>query len=374
MALYFSILNVAKAATGFSNDIPLDEAVSSTAINVVAVLACAAITWNDYQAGEKNLERIAQGGRLAKLVVSPATAPSKRRTLTEYRRGNRVAICVGGEQYVQTLARSLSADQRADENTLAAQIDAVDLVVVPALVDSTGAVNDASACWRSTTADEGDRNFDLERSAAVVAFPRGPQAWETYLKQELETARSQGFDPVEKGLVIVVKKNGRVLRRLTGQPPWSSLVGTMEVADGSKFGMPGDDERLKGRGPLDGMTGEGMNDGRSATMTRYRARRWGSRRNATFGQDQLVSLQSGGQRQFRIVRSRGLARVRFARRRRVARQPSGGHARRAFDSASPVGRTSRSKIASGTASVATAFGTSTMPEMRPSQGQHDRSR
>ena len=131
----------------------------------------------------------------------------------------------------------------------------MDLVVVPALVDSTGAVNDAGACWRSTTADEGDRNFDLERSAAVVAFPRGPQAWETYLKQELETARSQGFDPVEKGLVIVVKKNGRVLRRLTGQPPWSSLVGTMEVADGSKFGMPGDDERymakaLKGDGAL----------------------------------------------------------------------------------------------------------------------------
>ena len=221
----------------------------------MAVLACAAITWNDYQAGEKNLERIAQGGRLAKLVVSPATAPTKRRTLTEYRRGNRVAICVGGEQYVQTLARSLSADQRADENTLAAQIDAVDLVVVPALVDASGAVNDVSACWRSTTADEGDRNFDLERSANVIAFPRGAQAWETYLKQELETARSQGFDPVEKGLVIVVKKNGRVLRRLTGQPPWSSLVGTMEVADGSKFGMPGDDERymakaLKGDGAL----------------------------------------------------------------------------------------------------------------------------
>ena len=58
------------------------------------------------------------------------------------------------------------------------------------------------------------------------------------MKQELETARSQGFDPVEKGLVIVVKKNGRVLRRLTGQPPWSSLVGTMEVADGSSSACP----------------------------------------------------------------------------------------------------------------------------------------
>jgi len=255
LALYFSILNVAKAATGFSRDIPLDEAIGSTAINVVAVLVCAGVTYNDYRAGEKNLERIAQGARLAKLVVSPASAPAQRRNLGEYRRGNRVAICVGGEEYVQNLARSLSADQRADENTLAAQIDAVDLLVVPALVDASGGVNDAGACWRSTTAGDADRNFDLQRSAAVVAFPRGAQAWEVYLKQELETARSQGFDPVEKGLVIVVKKNGRILRRLTGQPPWSSLIGTMEVADGSKFGMPGDDERymakaLKGDGAL----------------------------------------------------------------------------------------------------------------------------
>ena len=126
--------------------------------------------------------------------------------------------------------------------------------MVPALVDANGAVNDASACWRQTTADEGDRNFDLERSANVIAFPRGAQAWETYLKQELETARSQGFDPVEKGLVIVVKKNGRVLRRLTGQPPWSRSWAD-GGRDGSKFGMPGDDERymakaLKGDGAL----------------------------------------------------------------------------------------------------------------------------
>ena len=135
----------------------------------------------------------------------------------------------------------------ADENTLAAQIDAVDLVVVPALVDASGAVNDAGACWRTTTAGEGDRNFDLERSAAVVAFPRGPQAWETYLKQELETARSQGFDPVEKGLVIVVKKNGRVLRRLTGQPPWSSLVVTRHAELRAVCDLHGSHERAPGR-------------------------------------------------------------------------------------------------------------------------------
>ena len=97
--------------------------------------------------------------------------------------------------------------------------------------------------------------LELERSLSSRGSTHSRVGTQESLKQELETARSQGFDPVEKGLVIVVKKNGRVLRRLTGQPPWSSLVGTMEVADGSKFGMPGDDERymakaLKGDGAL----------------------------------------------------------------------------------------------------------------------------
>ena len=42
--------------------------------------------------------------------------------------------------------------------------------------------------------------------------------------------------------------------------------------------------------------------------------------------------------------------------------------------ASFFGRMSTSKMESGSASVATALGMSTMPEMRPSQGQHDSSR
>ena len=129
-------------------------------------------------------------------------------------------------RYVEALARSLAADQRADENTLPAQLDAVDLVVVPVSLDASGAVGDAAAAWRAAAPGDGDRNYDVERCADVVAFPRGPDAWDEYLAQELETIRGQGVDPVEKGFVIIVKKNGRILRRLTGQPPWSSLVGT----------------------------------------------------------------------------------------------------------------------------------------------------
>ena len=143
---------------------------------------------------------------------------------------------------MQTLARSLSADQRADENTLHGGVRSthVDLVVGPGArrrergrerrVDASW--NDAAACWRRRPRTKATGTSTSSGPRTSLRSLAGRAGRETYLKQELETARSQGFDPVEKGLVIVVKKNGRVLRRLTGQPPWSSLVGTMEVADG----------------------------------------------------------------------------------------------------------------------------------------------
>ena len=80
----------------------------------------------------------------------------------------------------------------------------------------------------------------------IVAFPRGTGDWADYLSAELDTAKKQGFDVQRKGVNIIVKKNGRILRRATGQPPWGSLISTIEVADGSKFGMPGDTEKYGG--------------------------------------------------------------------------------------------------------------------------------
>ena len=247
LALYFSLLNAAKANAGFRDAPPLSEALQSCGINVLAVLFCATITYNDYRAGEANLARIAQGGRLAKLVVSPASEPAARTPLAEYRRSARVVLACGGADYIQSLALSLASDQRADENTLPAQIEAVDVVVVPVLLEANGArVGDALACWRGAEPGPEDRNFDASRADAVVAFPRGSDAWVEYLASEIDTARGQGFDPVAKGLTIVVKKNGRILRRVSGQPPWGGLIGTMEVADGSKFGMPGDSAKYGG--------------------------------------------------------------------------------------------------------------------------------
>ena len=133
-----------------------------------------------------------------------------------------------------------------------------------------------------------------------------------------------------------MKKNGRVLRRLTGQPPWSSLVGTMEVADGSKFGMPGDDERAWPRRVEGGWPSRICN-----VVGLYRTR-WNApiERNATFtgGVGRLLKLRETGdgigptwrrfggatQRDVRVgpCRSATEAAGRLARRRRVEFSPS----------------------------------------------------
>mmetsp|Transcript_36359 Transcript_36359/g.109108 ORF Transcript_36359/g.109108 Transcript_36359/m.109108 type:complete len:359 (-) Transcript_36359:392-1468(-) len=254
VALYFSFLSLIKANVGTYADAPsMDEALTNCGINLGALIVCGALTYRDWMAGEANLARIAKGGKLASLVVSPASSGGEnggavaRITVKEYRRNARVLIAAGGKEYIEKLALSLNSDQRSDDNTLARALEDVDVVVVPVLLEGGkgSKVGDTRSVWTSTeaVASDSDRNFDISRSDNVVAFPVAPSSWYDYLESEIKTASGQGFDVVEKGFTITVKKNGRILRRATGLPQWEGLVGTMEIMDGSKFGMPGDDEK-----------------------------------------------------------------------------------------------------------------------------------
>jgi hypothetical protein len=271
IALYFSMLNTIKATIGGYNDgPPLDEALTSDAINLGAAIICGVLAYREYQVGESNLARIARGGKLASLTVEPATTTSStnphRLQLSNYRRASRVLIAAGGEEYLSTLARSLSSDQLSDENRIPELLSYVDVVVVPVLLvrssssdnvsnnnnsnnsNNKVSVGDTKMYWMNTIqGGPEDRNFDLNRANRVISFPIGPRQWIDYLESEIQTANSQGFDVLQKGITLTVKKNGRILRRATGQPPWGDLIGTMEVMDGSLFGMPGDSERYGGR-------------------------------------------------------------------------------------------------------------------------------
>lgn len=257
IALYFSALSTVKAVVGgYSDAMPLDEALTSDAINLTAVLACGYFTYREVQNGRSNLEKIARAGKLASLVVEPAARPdNNKRSLLEvksYRRSNRVLIAAGGRDYIASLAKSMASDQLKDTNIIPQKLLEVDVVIVPVLLEERNGrigVGDTRSFWREgveATVTEQDRNFDIDRANDVVSFPQGPNAWIDYLDSDVKTATSQGFDVLEKGITITVKKNGKILRRATGLPPFGDLIGTMEVADGSKFGMPGDSEKYGG--------------------------------------------------------------------------------------------------------------------------------
>ncbi|KAG7352931.1 DUF3493 domain containing protein [Nitzschia inconspicua] len=252
-ALYFSALNTIKALSGgYSDAPPLDEALTSDAINIGGAIVCGLLAYREYKAGQSNLERIARGGKLARLVVEPAASGSKRQQLAAYRRISRVVIAAGGKDYISKLARSMTSDQLKDSNIIPEKLLEVDVIVVPVLLESTedGKVvaRDTKKFWKEEVQPdhEFDKNFDISKADPVVAFPIGNNQWSDYLESEIETALGQGFDVLEKGITLTIKKNGRILRRATGQPPFQDLIGTMEVMDGSRFGMPGDSERYGG--------------------------------------------------------------------------------------------------------------------------------
>jgi len=258
-AFYFSALNTIKAMVGGYVDAPpLDEALTSDAINIVSAVVCGVLAYREYKVGQSNLKKLARGGKLASLVVEPAEPGSKRLQMKSYRRVSRVLVAAGGRDYISSLARSMAADQLNDINIIPEKLAEVDVVVVPVLLEnlSPGSrkknpkydVGDTRAFWKNgvESVPETDSNFDISRADAVVSFPIGSNEWNDYLESEIETAATQGYDVLKKGITLTIKKNGKVLRRATGLPSFGEFIGTMEVMDGSKFGMPGDSERYGG--------------------------------------------------------------------------------------------------------------------------------
>jgi hypothetical protein len=222
IALYFSALNTAKTvAGGFADAQPLGEVLTSDAINLGAAIICGVLVYRDYKLGQSNLDKLARGGKLASLIVEPAAPQegSKRVEMKSYRRQSRVLIAAGGKEYISSLARSMTSDQLKDTNTIPEKLLEVDLVVVPVLLENLSSnngkknqkvvVGDTRGFWTNgIEADpETDRNFDISKADSVISFPTGSNQWSEYLKSEIETAATQGYDVLEKGITLTIKKN-----------------------------------------------------------------------------------------------------------------------------------------------------------------------
>lgn len=177
---------------------------------------------------KNRLERIAKGGSLAGLqvkyegVMSSGGAVIK---LSDFRRDRgidkRVVIVAATKDLLQSsLQTSIGMSESIIQN---------DLVIVPLAIDNTSDINSyrlSSVNIASLVGlSEDDNTTDLTHLCDPVAINN----WNKVIKNELLTALKQQPTALEKGITLIIKKNGKVGSRRFGVPIWESLVEDVEV-------------------------------------------------------------------------------------------------------------------------------------------------
>ncbi|CAN0176839.1 unnamed protein product, partial [Hapterophycus canaliculatus] len=133
-------------------------------------------------------------------------------------RDKRVAVLVGGAEAVQSSLESALPYGSALETS--------DILIVPLVLEARPGMSGSGADRFRASGREND--LESAVGSAHVALPVALNRWQEYIDSEVETALSQGIDPVQEGFSLVLKKNGRIGARSKGCPPWGTLVGDVE--------------------------------------------------------------------------------------------------------------------------------------------------
>merc|ERR1712227_202973 len=92
---------------------------------------------------------------------------------------------------------------------------AADLLVVPILIDTKGSASSITQPPPELLAGG---------SLGHLAVPQAIASWQEVLEVELDTAMGQDENAANRGLTLVLKKNGRVGTRRLGCPDWGGML------------------------------------------------------------------------------------------------------------------------------------------------------
>ncbi|KAL1496430.1 hypothetical protein AB1Y20_016385 [Prymnesium parvum] len=241
ISTFFAVTTLLAEATGAR------PAADSSAFNLavdLAALVGVGLGWRrELAAREARLRRITAGGAMASLRVQLLRAQGRRTVkLAELRAGRdsfddeacRASHSSAAEALgsigtrvviVAATAETLAGSVRGATDRSAA-LCAADFVLVPVLVDASAAPPKLAP-----------PPPELFAAGAVehLALPQGMAAWEEVLSAELETALSQDSSAAERGLTLVLKKNGRVGTRRLGCPDWEAMLADVDARRSAGF-------------------------------------------------------------------------------------------------------------------------------------------
>ena len=225
-------ITIIKLVIPNSND-NSNELLTNLGVNGIGAIVLIYLLSRENTAQQVLLERIKKGGSLAGLRVRLASPPDMIQSsqesanlvvkLSDLRRDRglekRVVIVAAPKELLKT---SLESSIKESKNLVRN-----DLLICPLMIEKDD--NDYKLTASSLTAligNDDDKIDEMEH----LGLPIGLQAWNSVLKYELNTAVKQvGLDAaLEKGITIILKKNGKVGTRKFGVPFWSQLTADVE--------------------------------------------------------------------------------------------------------------------------------------------------
>ena len=146
-------------------------------------------------------------------------------------KGNQHLIVIAGNEEV------------VKDAVLSARIEGSDLfsmkdtMVVPVVFDGVSYDDSPESGPKQLAKREAEvvaKGFGAKKSildAPYIGQPTQLNVWRRYLTKEVDQAKAQGTpDILEQGLVLAVRRDGKISRRGVGIPPWKSLIEELEVS------------------------------------------------------------------------------------------------------------------------------------------------
>jgi len=215
IGLFFIVPRLLAIITGFQPAEYLDGSLQDLAINLSAALGFGFLFKQELDGQERRKRRRAEGGLIASAGVRMAEG-GKRMALADLRFGRSAEprlpmICIGPRDFCQQCVET--------SRSYADRIESAEFLLVPVLT-AKGSSDPAAALAAVKDAAQG---------LSYVAFPDEPaEVWQDLQQIQASEVEYQGMDGSD-GIVIVVKKNGRVGGRFLGLPDWKAFTGQVEA-------------------------------------------------------------------------------------------------------------------------------------------------
>ena len=209
----------------------MTELGANLAINAGGIVGIGALIKRDLDNQKTRLDRIVKGGALAALplkIISKETGTPLIVKLSDLRRDRgiekRVVIVVAPRELLKTsLDSSISLSGDLDNN---------DLLVVPLIIDEANSQGEILVNFDNYLVNEvfKSRGEDRDDKKCIhLGLPVEAKKWNEVLQKELDNALKQSKDALDKGVTIVIKKNGKVGSRRLGVPIWEQLTDDVQI-------------------------------------------------------------------------------------------------------------------------------------------------